>query len=542
MSGAPSLVLIGIDGGTFDLIDPWVREGRLPAFEWLLGGARGELASTHPPLTPVAWSSMLTGCDPGQHRSWGFLNLGFDYEPEFLNGGSLPLPTLFELLSDSGMRVGTLNLPWTWPPRAVNGWWLSGLDAPAFNRDIAHPAGLFEELQRHFGGYFPRNVPPKRDGYALDLLEEQVTMTGAMARYLAAEHPVDLLAVAFVSTDHVQHWFWRDRAITARDGRLLDDLLLYTYELVDREIARIIEETAGPRTTVLLVSDHGAGPAEGGINLARWLAGGGWLHPRDVGAGGLVRKSALRLGARWLPAAVRERLRGRLGSTRRTMLSSLLRDGIEWERTSAFCWSDYGSISLNEEGRFSAGCVSKSRTEPLLSELAEALMAIRHPETGERVMSAPLRPAEIYQCAEAGAGPDLLAIPRGYRWEILSDFTPYGPIHDDGSEGIFRPALRQATHRLHGILAARGPGLRSDFRLAGARIEDITPTILHLLGERVPSYMDGRVLCEMVDPRRRMNRPPERENMDPAGVRAGGGYSALEAEAIERDLHGLGYL
>jgi predicted AlkP superfamily phosphohydrolase/phosphomutase len=346
------VILIGLDGGTFDLIDPWVRAGALPAIGSLLTGARGELASTHPPLTPVAWPSLMTGCDPGQHGSWGFLKLDSDYRPQFLNGGSVPLPTVFELLSTVGLRVGTLNLPWTWPPREVNGWWLSGLDAPAFDPRIGHPPGLFEEIQRRFDGYFDKTVPPSADDYALDRLEDKIAKTGAIARYLARAHQVDLMAVAFVSTDHVQHWFWQSRSVTARDGRRVDDILLHTYRLIDREIARMVEECVSPETTVMLVSDHGAGPTAGGMDIAGWLSQQGWLRTREPGALGRLRRSVFRIGGRLLPGAIRERLRGRLAGRRRAMLARLLREGIDWERTRAFCWSDYGNLSLNLQDRF----------------------------------------------------------------------------------------------------------------------------------------------------------------------------------------------
>lgn len=540
MTGAPSLILIGIDGGTFDLIDPWVSAGRLPAIASLLRGVRGEPVSTHPPLTPVAWSSLLSGCDPGMHGVWGFLEMAADHAPNFLNGGALELPTLFELLSAAGVRVGTINLPWTWPPRAVNGWWLSGPDAPAFSEEMAYPRRLYHEVCERFDGYFDRSVAPQRSGYALDRLEETVAKTGAIARYLAQAHPVDLLAVAFVSTDHVQHWFWQERSVVARDGRRVDDLLLHTWELVDREIGRFIEDTAGPRTTVMLVSDHGAGPTEGGINLARWLAEEGWLRERSVGARGRMRSACLRLGRRMLPEALRERLRGRYAGTRRAMLSHLLRDAIDWPGTTAFCWSDYGSISLNIEGRFDAGCVSEDARDGLLVEIREALAELRHPETGERVLSAPLEPRDTYFVRHERRAPDLLVVPRDYRWEILSDFTPYGPV--GAARGVFGPALRQATHRLRGIFAADGPELRRGVSLCGGRIEDIAPTVLHLLGQPVPSYMTGRVLSEALEPHRLAARPPRREEVDPQLSPSKSGYSRAQAAAVERDLHGMGYI
>ncbi|MGC9319835.1 MAG: alkaline phosphatase family protein [Armatimonadota bacterium] len=544
MSEFPSLILIGVDGGSFDLIEPWIAAGELPGIASLLrGGCIGRLRSTHPPLTPVAWSSMLTGCSPGRHGIYAFLEIPPErYEPRFLSGGSLPLKTVFEAASDAGLRVGALNVPWTWPPLAVNGFCLSGIDAPDFGPGIAHPPELFDELTRRFGGYFDKNVPPRTEGYALDRLEDRIEKLGAMSRFLLAARPVDLFAVVFVSTDQVQHWFWRERSVRARDGRCIEDLLLHVWCRVDREIGRIVEECAGRETTVLLVSDHGAGPCTGGVNLNRWLEQEGWLRRSSPSPAGRLRRTALRLGGRLLPDALRRRLRRRLGGARRRTLARLLASGIDWRATEAFCWGDYGNISVNAEERFARGRVAPGRRDALVDEIAEALMEIRSPETGERVMSAPLRGRELYRGDRTERAPDLLAVPRGYRWEILTDFTLSGPLPEGLRGSVIGPSRRQGTHRLQGIFCATGSGIREGGRLSGARIEDVAPTILHLLGQAIPEDMEGRALSEILRREKRQAHRPVREALSMEREGTSAAYSAAERARVERDLQGLGYL
>ncbi|MGD9497096.1 MAG: alkaline phosphatase family protein [Armatimonadota bacterium] len=539
MTSRPSVILVGIDGGTLDLVGPWARAGELPAVGALLrAGASGPLRSTQPPLTPVAWSSLLTGCSPARHGVFGFLRIPADtYAPQFLSGGSLVLPTIFELLSARGLRVGAINVPWTWPPRAVNGWWLSGLDAPAYGPDIAYPPGLFEELAGRFGGYFDKLVPVRRHGYALDRLEASIDKLGAMARYLARTRPVDLLAVVFTATDQVQHWFWRDRTVRARDGRVVEDLLLHTYRRVDEQIERIVSECAGPATTVLIASDHGAGPCEGGVDLNRWLAEQGWLRFSGSGRRG-PSAGLLRLAGR-LPAGLRERLRGALGGRRRRLLSRVLAEGVDWPATAAFCWSDYGAISVHREGRFAQGRVAAERSGALCEEIAEGLMQMRDPVSGERVMSAALPGRVLY--GETHDAPDLLAVTRGYRWEILTDFTAAGPLPERHGRQVFGPSLRQATHRLHGLLCAQGRDVRPGMALSGARIQDVAATILHLLGAPVPEHMDGCVLSAMLTREALAAHPPRREAVD-LKVAAAAGYADGDRARVERDLGALGYL
>ena len=542
---APAVMIIGLDGATFDLLDPWIAAGELPNIAALLrGGARGPLRSTHPPLTPVAWSSFLTGCNPGRHGIFGFMRLRPDYRPVFLNGGSLTIPTFLDLLSEAGMRVGALNVPWTWPPPPVNGFCLSGLDAPAVRPDIAHPPGLLEEVQAAIGGYFGWSIPPRRRGYALDRLDQQVDLCADAAVYLLGAHPVDVFAVVFGSSDHVQHWFWRDRSVRARDGRLVDDLLLYTYRRLDVQIGRLVERCAGDSTTVILMSDHGAGPCEGGINLDLWLASHGWLTParHRRGIGRRLRRGVMRAGAALLPEALRRRLGGRLSRARRGVVADIITRHLDWPSSQAFAWSDYGNVSLNLCGRFGAGCVAEDRREGLLAEIAGALAELTHPLTGERLMSAPLRVETTWHGDQTADAPDLLAVVRGYRHEILSCFAPVGAVPDDPGRAIFTPPVRQGTHRLHGVFCATGPRIRSGIRADGLCIEDIAPTVLHLVGQPVPGWMDGRVATQILERSDLARRPPARDDRPLVAGAERGQYDEDQQARVARNLRGLGYL
>src|SRR6266481_705168 len=64
----PKVVIIGLDSATWDLIQPWAREGLLPNLSKLIeSGVSGDLQSAIPPLTPPAWTSFMTGSNPGKH-------------------------------------------------------------------------------------------------------------------------------------------------------------------------------------------------------------------------------------------------------------------------------------------------------------------------------------------------------------------------------------------------------------------------------------------------------------------------------------------
>jgi predicted AlkP superfamily phosphohydrolase/phosphomutase len=91
------VLIIGWDGATFDLIEPWVAQGKLPNIAAVLeNGAHGELRSTLPPMTFPAWSSFMTGKNPAKHGIYDFTRQrpGM-YDLEFVNGGQRKAPSFW---------------------------------------------------------------------------------------------------------------------------------------------------------------------------------------------------------------------------------------------------------------------------------------------------------------------------------------------------------------------------------------------------------------------------------------------------------------
>ena len=127
-----NVVLIGLDGATFDVIKPLCDEGRLPNISTLMReGTSGDLRSTIPPVTAPAFSSLLTGCNPGQHGVYDFYGRKSDsYNPEPQNGASIKAEALPAIFSRQGRTTGTVNVPMTYPPRPLNGYTVTGMMTP----------------------------------------------------------------------------------------------------------------------------------------------------------------------------------------------------------------------------------------------------------------------------------------------------------------------------------------------------------------------------------------------------------------------------
>src|SRR5437870_5869298 len=158
------VLIIGLDGATWRVLEPWARNGRLSNLAVLMArGSWGPLRSTVPALTLPAWSSLATGRNPGGHGVFAFRRLRPDrYDsPGLASASDLRAPTLWEIAGRAGVRVGVVNVPPSYPIRPVNGFVVSCLLTPPGERFTNPP-----ELARELDGYRIDLQPPR--GVVLD--------------------------------------------------------------------------------------------------------------------------------------------------------------------------------------------------------------------------------------------------------------------------------------------------------------------------------------------------------------------------------------
>jgi len=157
--------VFGLDGITFDLLQPWLDEGRLPNLARLLSeGASGPLRSTIPPVSASAWPSFMTGTNPGQHGLIDFTYPAPDgYDIRVSNGRTRAVPAIYELAGAAGARVGVVSLPMTEPPTPVNGFMLCSFLTPSQESDYTYPDSLKQELLDARGPY-PMRMSEKGRG------------------------------------------------------------------------------------------------------------------------------------------------------------------------------------------------------------------------------------------------------------------------------------------------------------------------------------------------------------------------------------------
>lgn len=506
---ARRVMIIGLDGATLDLIRPWAEAGVLPTFRRLMESAAwGTLRTIMPPVTPTAWSSFLTGMNPGKHGLFDFTVRQKDsYRTDLVNATNREGPSLWKLLSEAGRRVTVFNVPLTYPPEQIDGLMVSGLLTPAGAEDATWPLELQQELQQAIPEF---NFSPPgmySRGHDLEFVHSVRALnetTLKATRYLMERQPWDCLVSVFMGTDIMSHFMWKhmeSNGATApapiRD--VLANAIRDCYRDVDGALAELIER-AGDDTYVIVMSDHGFGEMDYYMSVNAWLIDRGFLRfkrtPMSQARHLLYRLGVTPLNVYGLLLALR--LGNRMRKTARKnigLVARLLRlcflsfDDVDWSRTRAYSHGYGGPIFLNLKGREPQGIVAPGREyEAVVDELIRGLQQLKEPGTNLAFVGEIHRSNSIYSGPHVGRAPDLIFFPRDPKYAVL------GLAEFPSSRWLTPSPDRSGHHRMDGILFVSGPGIRPGYQIRGASIMDVAPTVLALMGVPIPTVMDGQVL------------------------------------------------
>jgi predicted AlkP superfamily phosphohydrolase/phosphomutase len=528
--------MLGIDGGTFDVLDQLTSTGIMPGLQDLMErSARARLGSTVNWLTPQAWTTATSGRTPGNHGVFDFVRA--EERPGGLyftltDSRDVKCETIWSTVSRYGRRIAALNLPAMFPPRPVNGMVVPGFVPWRHLRRYTYPADAFDSI-RVLPGF-----DLKRLGMDIDL--ERQTVQGLRCTEMAAwirhhilrerqwatilDHVLDLgdtdlVAINFDGNDKLLHLFWR--FIISPDGaefrsweRDIRELCLDYYRELDAHLVRAVA-AAGPGARIFVVSDHGFGPSDEVVYLNAWLQRRGYLAWGDRAP--LDQAGALTV----------DRLRHHV-------------EMIDWDRTLAYVLTPSSNgICIRVARRPGDPGVDPADYGRFRSQLAAELTKLTSPVDGGRVIVRVRTREEAYpgQCSDRA--PDLLVTLRdgGFVSILNSD-------HDVRCRDEI-----VGTHREHGILLASGPGIEPNPGLTDQSIVDLAPTLLRSLDIPPPATYEGEAMAIFDDSRSGADNAAL--DSDPAWTdgelapltsRHDGAYSRQEEAQILSQLESLGYI
>jgi len=485
------VILLGLDGLNPDLVYQWQSE--LPNIKKLMEqGIYGKIESTVPPITPQAWSCVLSGKNPGRFGFWDFTYRN-DYsygQPELVNCRVRDerVDTLYKILPECGKKVAIINVPVTYPPPEIpNGYSISSFMTPSLDSQFTYPASLKEEVRKLIGEYIidastsDMNFRQMDKEVVLKRIYDMDKQRFELTKYFIKDKKCDFVFTVIMGTDRIPHLFYRyfdKNHIRYTPHPKYKDALKNHYKFCDDNIGEIVN-MLDENTAVIVLSDHSVQRLDGRINLNEWLVQKGYLSIR----------------------------------ARPNRLTPLSKAEVNWAETTAWATGYTGQIYLNVKGRERAGKVDPKDYHKALDELSREILAIKDPK-GKKLNTKIYKRDDIHFGEYAKYGPDLFTYFDNCYWnisEMIGSDSIYGYDTTKGPD--------DGGHGPYGFFALMGPSVGRSGEVSEASLLDIAPTVLTLMNLDVSPDMEGRSL---VGGEERV-------------------YSSKDEEEIKKRLTGLGY-
>jgi len=503
------VVLVGVDGGSWNLIDPMMRAGELPNFSALAKrGVTADLETVEPVTSPVVWTSIATGRRPDAH---GIM----DFSATRLR---IRVPSSFERLAARGVRVGLYDYLVTWPPALLPG----GFVIPGWLRsdDSVSPPDAWAHS----------DLPPFTTDYDalrssqeyLELARSEVALKAARWNELANRFDIEVGAVSFYAIDMTSHRFWHaaypedfDDEIPVSDPAertAIPDAI----RGIDRALGEVVANL-GPKDSVLIASDHGFHANSGGTRSV-------W---------------ATRLG------------------------EALERADLSPERDGFTVVSAFGTVVLRiDPGDFAEREATRDRLVALLDSyssadgdplfLVNALDVAERPadqqrSLGNRFWQWAIRRVIDYKFKvriDAHAHAVVVASPRS---STLDELWPKGSVRRLGEAlPIDRVMNRHEFTGVHdptGIFLAAGGPIAARPSRGVISVLDIAPLIFYLAGQPIPDDLPGRLPRDWIDPHALAENPPRvAPASDFPALPKGPEVEEISDPELTEKLRALGYL
>ncbi len=540
-----NLVILGMDGATWNVLSPLIEQDKLPNLKRLREkSAWAYLDSTIPPLTPPAWTTAFTGKNPGKHNVFDFSKTSRDdYELHLTSRLDRKARAVWNAVSEEGGKVVLMNIAHTFPPEEVNGVIISGFGTPESECDYTYPPELKDEILKKHPDFRP-GIPTSfiannETEEFLKVLDSHTKTNFRVFKELYAEHSPELGIYVFDEMDRLMHFFWHcfDEKHPRYEKTDFTEKFIEHFQLVDKLIGEFLDEL--PEETYLMsFSDHGFGQVHSDIYLNNYLLEKGYITLKE-GA-----ETEVKISTSVKIKSVVVKLLQKIG------LWKFYRDyrlktipvgtvwflkNIDWLKTKAVMASMAGkSIRLNVCDRDPLGAVNADQVVDIIENLKRDLLELRDPATGEKVITKIWRGTEVYSGEYAIYAPDLIlgtapgySFHHGFSDSIIKESTQHGRI-------------RSGDHEQFGTFILSGAGIKN-VKLENAEIMDIAPTILHILGLPLSDEMDGKFLKNAFD-EKWIEKNPVKIIEETEWSSDNSSTSDDEEKQIAEQLKALGYL
>jgi predicted AlkP superfamily phosphohydrolase/phosphomutase len=358
-------VIIGLDGVPYRLIKHLSESGVMPNMKRLVQeGIFKQMTSSIPEISSVAWSSIITGANPGEHGVYGFTDIAPDsYRLSFPNFTSLKIPPFW--MDESYGKSVIINVPSTYPAAPLNGLLIAGFVALDLNKAV-YPQSLVGKLEQLD---YCIDVDSKKAHQSMELFLRNLNKTLesriAAYEYLWDEVAWNTFMLVFTGTDRLSHFLFD---AYEDESHQFHSAFLNHFARID-EILGDIKDRLQEDDWLIMLSDHGFEHLEKSVNVNAYLKKCGFLSFKNNPPRSL--------------------------------------NDIDYS-TVAFAL-DPGRIYLNMQDRYPRGSVKKNEKENITRDLIQAFDSIE--TDNKKVIDRIYHREEIYQGPMLDRAPDLVLMP-----------------------------------------------------------------------------------------------------------------------------------
>ncbi len=552
------VIIIGIDGGTFDIILPLIDQGKLPNIEsFIRNGSWGVLNSTIPSITMPAWPSLITGVNPGKHGIYNFLgdtHSTYDEGP-LINSTHLKTKCVWDILGEFNKKVLVVTVPTTYPPKPVNGITISSIRPASIEQIKSYPQDIINDVSKvlNLNNLRIQNArslrnATKKDIFFSNLLDFHTTAIDKIAEaniYLMGKIDWSFLMTVFQSSDVVQHHCWslfdknhphHNVNLAKKFGNIIPEI----YKKIDDAIGKIMKQS-DKNTTFIIVSDHGAGPVHKSFNTNIWLLKEGFLHLKSQKLYRIVvkmkqvrdilKKLKINNATYHLPEFLSQ-MRLPIISKEPFPISHI----VDWNKT--FAYATKHGININLKGREPNGIVNVKDYNKIISQIEDRLSHLVDFETGEKVIHKTYRRDVIYNGPYIGDAYDIYIATQNSLYLTSKSFLKKHSINKLTANAV----SGHHTNIREGIFLMKGPHCKKGVKLNNLDIVDVAPTSLYLLGLKIPDYFDGKVITNAIEDAFLKKIPIQIMSINSSTEAQEEQLSNNDKMELENQLRSLGYL
>jgi len=529
--------VIGLDAATWSIMFPLLKQNKLPNIKALMNeGAWGTLRSTIPPMTPLAWTSIITGVNPGKHGIYDFVAQDpKTYRVSPVNYSNLTRPTIWDIFNYYSKKVGVVNFPLAFPTPPVDSFFISGIGCPV-SENYAYPIELNVYLKSRGYRIHPRFGPENGAKRYFEEIKDLTQIQYEVTIELMKQWDLELIWVNFQGLDWIQHYLW-DASI---DG---ENSVAAFYCYIDCVIGKLLQQVDND-WNIIVLSDHGFCKIKAEIHLNNLLEE--WSYLRAVKPSKTFttqfRVPVLRAAKGFwkkIPFSIKQRIKQYTPAVIRAEMQKLqkvqlrLHELIDWNQTKAFSFGYMGRIYIHDRGKYSQGIVAPdTEHKKIQEEIIGKLKHLKNPITGEAVIGEIFHKEEIYSGDQLEKAPDIIFNSFNFGYMCYGDF---------GDVWFHAPKERTADHDMEGIIIMKGRCIRHATKLKAETV-DFAPTLLYLHSLPFLEDMDGKVLQDAITEDLIKRQKIQKVKNIPRRKSTEYDISKEEEKEIEKQLKDLGYL